>query len=263
MKNTFKIIIWIAVIAGIIVLGGFINIEKKKAVCKKFEVNIDYDDSDPLITVDDIKEKVYKSYDSLVGKKIKDIDLDTIEKIVNEIKYVAKGDVYTTLSGNVEINIIQRKPVVRIINRRNQSFYIDQEGVPFPLGKEYSSRVIIANGNIKETLNDTTKLYGYKDFREMNIENPSVLQKIYLLATYINSDDFLKAQIEQIYVNKNSKFELVPKVGRHIIIFGDIDDMEKKFDKLYVFYKEGLNKTGWDKYKVINLMYENQVVCSK
>jgi cell division protein FtsQ len=64
-------------------------------------------------------------------------------------------------------------------------------------------------------------------------------------------------------VNKNTEFELVPKVGRHIIVFGDIDNMEKKFDKLIVFYKEGLNKTGWDKYKIINLKYENQVVCSK
>ncbi len=263
MKNRFKTILWILIIAGIIVLGGFINIEKKKTVCKKFEVNIDYDGADPLITVDDIKGKVYESYDSLLGKRIKDIDLEKIERVVNEIKYVAKGDVYTTLGGNVEINITQRKPVVRIINRKNQSFYIDREGIPFPLGKEYSSRVIVANGNIGASLNDTIKLYGYDDFRERNISNPSVLQEIYLLATYINKDDFLRAQIEQIYVNKSSEFELVPKVGRHIILFGKTDNMEKKFDKLYVFYKEGLSKTGWDKYKVINLKYENQVVCSR
>ncbi len=263
IKKGFKIVLWVFIVAGIIALGGFINIEKGKTVCKKFEVNINYDGSDPLITVDDIKEKVYKSYDSLVGKRIKDINLEKLEKIVNEIKYVAKGDVYTTLRGNLEITVTQRKPVVRIINRKNQSFYIDREGVPFPLGEEYSSRVLVASGNIKEPLNDTTKLYGYEDFTELNIENPPVLQKVYLLATYINSNDFLKAQIEQIYVNKNTEFELVPKVGRHIIVFGDIDNMEKKFDKLIVFYKEGLNKTGWDKYKIINLKYENQVVCSK
>ncbi len=263
MKKTFKIILWILIIAGIIVLGGFINIEKKKTICKKFEVNINYDDSYPLITVDDIKEKVYKLYDSVVGRRLSDIDIEKIERIVNQVKYVAKGDVYTTLRGNLEINVIQRKPIARIINRRNQSFYIDQSGVLFPLGKEYSARVIIANGNIKESLNDSTKLYCFEEFSEHNIMNPSALQKIYLLATYIDRDDFLKAQIEQIYVNKSSEFELIPKVGRHVIIFGDIDNMEKKFNKLFVFYKEGLNKTGWDKYKVINLKYDNQVVCSK
>ncbi len=263
MKKTFKIILWIIIIAGIIVVGGFINIEKKKTICKKFEVNINYDNSYPLITVDDIKDKVYKLYDSVVGKRLVDIDIEKIESIVNQVKYVAKGDVYTTLRGNLEINIIQRKPIVRIINRKNQSFYIDQTGVLFPLGKEYSARVIIANGNIKESLNDTTKLYCFEEFSELNILNLSTLQKIYLLATYIDRDDFLKAQIEQIYVNKSSEFELIPKVGRHVIIFGDIDNMEKKFNKLLVFYKEGLNKTGWDKYKVINLKYDNQVVCSK
>jgi len=263
MKKTFKTTIWILVIAGIIVLGGFINMEKGKTVCKKFVVNINYDDSDPLITVDDIKNEVYKSYDSIIGKTIAKLNLEEIERIVNGIKYIAKGDVYTTLRGTLGINVIQRKPIVRIINRKNQSFYIDQTGVPFPLSKEYSSRVIIANGNIKERFNDTIKLFNYEEFKELHLKNPSVLQKIYILATYINKDEFLKAQIEQIYVNKSSEFELTPKVGRHIIIFGDIDNIEKKFDKLYVFYLEGLNKTGWDKYKAINLKYKNQVVCSK
>ena len=47
-----------------------------------------------------------------------------------------------------------------------------------------------------------------------------------------------------------------------------IDDLteayEEKFEKLKMFYTEGLNKTdGWNKYSTINIKYKNQVVCTK
>jgi len=90
-----------------------------------------------------------------------------------------------------------------------------------------------------------------------------LLIDLFKLSSFITQDQFLKAQIEQIYVTKTGEFELIPKVGRHLIIFGGIEDMENKFDKLLVFYHQGMNKTGWDKYKTINLKFENQVVCSK
>ena len=68
----------------------------------------------------------------------------------------------------------------------------------------------------------------------------------------------MEAQIEQIAVNKLLEFELVPKVGNHKIVFGGIENLEGKFEKLMIFYKKGLSKTGWNEYSEINLKYKNQ-----
>jgi cell division protein FtsQ len=67
----------------------------------------------------------------------------------------------------------------------------------------------------------------------------------------------------QINVVKNSEVELVPRVGNHIVLLGGVDRYEQKLEKLNKFYTEGLGYDSWNKYKVINLKYENQVVCSK
>ena len=91
----------------------------------------------------------------------------------------------------------------------------------------------------------------------------SLLTNLYRLAMYITHDKFLKAQIDQIYVNESGEFELVPRVGNQLIILGSADDLEAKFKKLFAFYKYGLNKIGWNKYNTINLKYKNQVLCSK
>ena len=252
MKRIFNIIFWVIITAGILVIVSFIEAEHKKTTCKSFEVFIDYEDADPLISADDIKRKVYESFDTLIGKKLSEINPVRIENMVNEIEFVDNADVYTTITGKMNIHVTQRKPIVKIINASNQSYYIGRFGEVIPTNRGFPSRVLIANGFIKTNYSDT-----------LSINNNSQLAEIYKLASYIHHDPFLKLQIEQIFVTKNKEYELVPKVGRHIIIFGGIENMEEKFNKLVIFYHQGINKAGWNKYKSINLKFENQVVCSK
>ena len=65
-------------------------------------------------------------------------------------------------------------------------------------------------------------------------------------------------------INNEKEFELYPAIGNHKIIFGEAKDIAEKFEKLKLFYNEGLNKTdNWNKYAVVNLKYKNQVVCTK
>lgn len=252
MNRVLHIIFWIIITAGILVLVSFIEAKHKQTTCKSFEISIEYEDADPLISIDEIKHSIYDAFDTLIGKKISDIDPVQIENMVNEMDFVDNADVYTSITGKMNINVTQRKPIVRIVNNSNNSYYIDQSGEVIPTNQGFPSRVLIANGLIAENYSDT-----------LSIQTSSKLAEIYRLATYIQNDPLLKIQIEQIYVTKNREYEFVPKVGRHIIIFGGIEDLEEKFNKLLVFYHQGINNAGWNTYKSINLKFENQVVCSK
>ncbi|NOX45562.1 MAG: hypothetical protein GXO89_01115 [Chlorobi bacterium] len=259
MKRILNITLWVVILAGIMVLLSFINAEKKKITCKSFDVVIEYHDSDPMISPGYVEEIVYSDFDSLIGKKLSEIDLTAIEKRVNEIPFVQSAEVYASLFGNMKINAIQRQPILRVINSKNKSFYIDKTGAAVPVRSGFSCRMVVASGNIK---------LDYTDLENPNEEKPlgadkKLIDDLYILASYINGNEFLKAQIEQIYVSKSKEFELVPKVGRQVIYFGGIDNMEKKFSNLIAFYNKGINKKGWDKYKSINLKFDNQVVCAK
>mgnify|MGYP000784713294 FL=1 len=57
--------------------------------------------------------------------------------------------------------------------------------------------------------------------------------------------------------------ELVPRSGRHTIVFGRIEQVERKFDKLLRFYRSGLMNIGWGEYRTIDIRYNDQVVCKK
>lgn len=255
MKRILNITLWIAGLAGLSVLVGFIESEHKKITCKELLVSIDYNGAEPLISADELDRTIYDAFDSLVGKKLSDINSSAIENYVNEIDFIESAEVYSTINGTMKIRVRQKSPILRVINASGQNYYIDRHGTLMPVKTGRSSRVLIASGHIARSYSDT-----------LDASLPLVvprLHELYRLSNHINQDAFLKAQIEQIYVTDDGEYELIPKVGRHLIVFGDISDMENKFAKLKVFYEQGMKKSGWTVYKKINLKYKDQVVCEK
>ncbi|MFC2110960.1 cell division protein FtsQ/DivIB [Bacteroidota bacterium] len=252
MKRIIEILVWSILFTGIIILLSFVSIEHKKIECKSFDISLDYGDDnfDIFLTADEIKEKIYQITDTLPGQLLANIDVELIENEIKNIPYVADAEVYSTINGNIKSIITQRKAMVKIINHFGESYYLDNEQNVMPLSKKHSAHVLIASGYIGHKLQDT-------------IKNNSTIKNVYTLAKAIINDEFFKAQIEQIYINKKNEIELIPKVGNHIIIFGSINNIDEKLEKLMLFYTKGLKKTGWNKYKTVNLKYRNQIVCTK
>ena len=56
---------------------------------------------------------------------------------------------------------------------------------------------------------------------------------------------------------------MVPTVGNHIIEFGDGENYENKFRRLFLFYSQILSQAGLDKYSRVNVAYDNQVIGKK
>ena len=128
----------------------------------------------------------------------------------------------------------------------------------------------------KKSLIQSSSIYelAKKEFYKLNVnktrDKTGILifilldkKQFYILASFVYKDPFWKAQIMQVYINNEGDMELIPRVGNHTIILGDVSGLEDKFSKLMIFYKQGLSKTGWNEYSTINLKYNNQVICTK
>lgn len=258
LRKVINISIWLSLAIGVVVIYGFAQKSQQNTICKNVDIDIEVKDENVFVEREDILKLAEEAGNKLQNDKTSAIDVYKLEKIVRNHPSVQSADVFMDINGNVTIKVTQRKPIVRVYNFKGESFYIDEEGKLMPLSQNYTARVPIANGKILESYN---AFYPY-DFDDINdtLLKKTSLFGIYRLAKYINLNDFWKAQIEQIYINEN-KIELIPKVGNQTIVFGDTSDVEDKFNKLMFFYKEGLNKVGWNKYKIIDLQYKNQVVC--
>ena len=83
----------------------------------------------------------------------------------------------------------------------------------------------------------------------------------------LEDDSFWRAEIVQFVADTLSTGEislrLVPRSGDFVIEFGTLDDSEAKLDKLHEFYEKGLSRMGWDRFSVIDIRYDKQVICTE
>jgi cell division protein FtsQ len=266
MKKFLKILeiaVWVLMTGGFFTLLGFTTTEHNSEVCKKYIIRISYGKADVLVTEGDIYTVIKTTGNLLKRQRLGSIDFERIEREIKRQSYVANAQVYMTLDGVVEIDVVQRQPILRIFNEKGESFYLDGLGNLMPLNPAFSARVLVATGFIREPFSQKVCYFTNSVRTKDSMEYRSVMNNLYKLSAFIIKDKFLKAQIEQIYVDPNGEFELIPRVGTHTILLGRADNLEDKFERLFVFYRMGLSKTGWSKYNTINIKFKNQVVCSK
>jgi cell division protein FtsQ len=176
---------------------------------------------------------------------MRSVDFANIEEKLESVPYIQSAEVYASTKGAVHIDVQQREPLVRIVNNSGVSYYLDMNGHKMPLSSKFTARVVVATGNVENT------------------DSLNVSDSLLKLCRFIEADKFWKAQFEQIYVTGEGEFELIPKLGNHVIRFGTTGEMEAKFEKLMVFYKEVLKNFDAEGYRIINLKFKDQIVCTK
>ncbi|MHB8259803.1 MAG: cell division protein FtsQ/DivIB [Bacteroidia bacterium] len=264
LKLILNIVLWILGISGLVSSLAFVTVSEKNSKGKTVTVTIEQDDDNSFVDEDDILKFLKDRNDSLVNQPMKNINVYQLEKALNTHPSISSSEVAITVSGDVSINIKQRKPIVRIINTHGESFYIDNKATIMPLSDNYTARVLVVNGFIPERY---SQLYNYsipQIEKDSAFKAITVIDDIYEITNFIKNDLLLDRLITQAYVNSEREIELYPAIGSQKIIFGSGNDIADKFEKLKIFYTQGLNKiNGWDRYSTINLKYKNQVVCIK
>ena len=245
-----------------ILLGASVA-SSNRAKLKDVKVNIDFGDGNFFIEESEIAEVVTDLGYLIDSTNMIDLEPGRIEFALENNAFIQSAEVYEQLNGVLHVDVNVREPVLRIYSQNGQSIYLDKYGKFMPLSPNYAARTPIANGYISINLQS---LVG-KDIGVLtdSLSHPDleIIQELYTIVSVCRADEFWKAQFNQFYVNTNHEIEIIPRVGDHILLVGTAKDINKKLNKLRLFYDKGLNKTGWNEYKTINLKYANQVVCSK
>jgi len=177
-----------------------------------------------------------------VDKPLKEVNLKRIETEISQHPLVDHAECFKTPSGKVGIDIVQKTPILRVMSSNGENYYIDTKGGVMTADSRCQAHLAVVTGNVLKT-------YACK--------------YLYPLGLYLQEDPFWNAQIEQIHVLSGNKIELIPRVGNHVIYLGKIDNYPNKLARVKAFYTKALNTVGWNKYSVINVEFNNQIICTK
>jgi cell division protein FtsQ len=239
--------IWAVSLGGLVALMSFIEFKKAGVFCKEIKIFIPGNQS--FIDKEEVDDILKIHRHQLVGRNMESINLHDLENRLKANPFIESAKVYADMDGVIKVRISQRQPVMRVMNQFDQDFYIDQHGIKIPMSSNFTAKVLVANGYIEEA-------FGNK----IDTLHTEIAKEIFKTAEYISKDSLWSAQIAQIYVNQGHEIELIPRVGTNRILLGNADSLENKFHNLLVFYKQALPQVGWDRYKIINIKFANQVV---
>ncbi|MCF8332295.1 MAG: hypothetical protein K9H84_07575 [Bacteroidales bacterium] len=253
--KVLHIAFWVIAIPLIVILLSFVNQEAKNKTYKRFNVQINYEGKDYLVTQNDIKTQVESKFDSIAGQYIKQVDEAKIEKEIERNPYVFNAEVFSTIDGICKAEVYQRTPMVQLIDENGKSMYMDVEGVLMPDKQGLPVRVMVVNGHFNlDTIDPTIDGLSIKNMSRQDMKD------IYKIATVTYHDRLFRVIVEQIYVNANMEYEMITKLGQHSVLIGSVEKLDEKLKKLKFFYNNALSKGGWAEYENLNLKYKNQVI---
>ncbi len=238
---------WLLVISGITTLLIAANRKQKEHLCKQVLIGIRGTGEKFYIEKDDVLNLVERTANgSILQRSITTIDLARLEKALETNSWIKDAELYFDSKDDLHVFIEEREPVARIFTVDGSSFYIDSSGHKMPLLNNLSARVPVVTGFI--------------DARKLSAKDSVLFKEMKEVALFIYSNKFWNEQIGQIDITPERKFELVPVIGDHIIKLGSGVKVEEKLNRLFVFYKQVMSKTGFNKYAALNIEFDGQVV---
>ena len=237
-----KIITYLKITA-LLALVGFLygSAQYKNNQHKISEISVHFVEMQPkFLTANKVENLLKKTMPSLLNVPKSEIDLHTLENVLRQNDMVETAEVFISPKGKLTVEVTQRVPILRLTSG-SKTYYLDRHGKEMPLSPNYSARVPLVTG----------------------VSSKEAKQEVFQLAQILQADEFYKKQIIGIHRKINGDYLLSTRIGRHKVLFGKFKNTTDKLKKLRVFYKKEWETETLKKYKLINLKYNHQVVCSK
>ncbi|MFT6826915.1 MAG: cell division protein FtsQ [Roseivirga sp.] len=248
--------IWriIGIIGSCLILLSMISFIDKREVGYKvgdIEVKIENTYENFFIDEDDVMSLVIEHKgDTMLGDAMGRVNLKEIEARIEKHSFIKDAQVFRDLTGHLVVKAIQNKPIARIVAGNGKNAYLGEDGEILPTSTKYTARVVVLSGNYMNQLTE-----------RRNVSENEYDLKLFDLINFINEDKFWSMQIAQVDVNSKGKIVMIPQVGGQRLEFGRAEDIEHKFKRLEIFFKEIMPTKGWNTYSRVNVEYKDQIIC--
>ncbi|MBT1704139.1 cell division protein FtsQ/DivIB [Chryseosolibacter indicus] len=246
IKREIKIAVVLIVVFGLI---AFTERMKGDIAVHDIQIRIENIHGNHFLDESDIADLMQLDHQNLRGASLSKVDFKVIEKRIKRDPFIKNAELFSDLKGNLIVNVELRRPIARIIRNDGPDGYIAEDGTIMPTSEKFTARVMLISGG-----------YVSQMLKQPNVYALEHGEQLLEMINTIREDDFWSAQIAQLDIDSRGKITVIPQVGDEDIEFGKPEDIESKFKKLRIFYKEILPRVGWNKYSRVNLEFEGQIV---
>lgn len=215
---------------------------------------------DELISEEEVDSIVHAHFGLLQGTPMGQIDVGAIQVAINHHPAIQSCNVYMGVDGILNIEIQQRAPMFRVMNSDGSGFYVDTLGQSFSLLDRAVAYVPVFS---VEGVMGAMEFPATSAYYDENTLGLTYLDELIVFGNHMRKHAELKDWLEHVHITSMGTIEVIPRIGRHVIDYGSIYNLDMKTKMLFQFYRSQLYITDLEKYSRINLNFENQVICEK
>lgn len=244
-------LVWItaALLTAVVVLAArFSREDRRHVLCQRPDIVVEDSLAHPFVQAADIRQLLRGSQLRIEGLPLDSCPLAAIERVVNSHPLVKQAEVSLSPSGYLRVSVRQRVPILRVINRQGDSYFLDEDG----------RLMRVAPSRTHRTAVDVPVVTG-----QVLATDSLLNRQLYDLAVRLQGDRFWNEMIAQINVEADGRWTLTPNVCDFEVCLGRPERLDSKLAALRAFYEEALPKVGWDRYSKVDLEFKNQIVCTK
>jgi cell division protein FtsQ len=241
--------VWLTIGTGMVILLAASIGKKNKERCSDFRIAVKGSQDHFFIEDKDVFQLLTTAtHGKIKGQPMSTVDLHRLEGVLENNVWIKEAQLYFDNNDVLHVTVTEREPIARIFTTANKSFYIDNTLKKLPLSDKVTAKVPV-----------------FTDYPEKiaAVKDSVLLSQVKNIAGFVLNNSFWMSQVAQIDMDNDHEFEMIPVLGNHTVDLGDGNDIEKKFGRLMIFYKDVLSKTGFDKYASIDVRFAGQVVAVK
>ena len=233
--NYIKIIVLLVLVSVLFAFSNYRNANRKVA-----EPTIEFVGENKLfITESTVSKLLIQNQGTVAGQPKEIIDLNELETALNSNPMIKKAEVFMSVNGKLSAEIEQKRPIARV--QTNASYYIDDQGSYMPLSSNYAARVPLVTGSVKK----------------------NNLKTVFQFAKAVDQDEFLKKHVIEIRQNDDETIDFKIRRSDFLVHLGTLKQLQKKINNFKAFYQKALKDKILDNYKLVNLKFDKQVICTK
>ena len=242
-KTTYLVVMalkWALSLGTLAMTLAFARTGQESLLCNDVQMDIQDDGFGLLVIQEDLEKLVKKTQGEIVGIPLKTINSAMLEETIEANPFVENAEVFSTLNGEVNITVSQRKPVARIFEPSGNSYYLDSRGLPFPCSQHHAPAVPLVAGSRGGVKNETA----------------------HHVLTNWNNRERINGMVTGMR-NGPKGLEITLRNTSTVLILGDTTALNDKLDVWEAFLTAGPDQTTWKNYTTIDLRFHHQVVATK
>jgi cell division protein FtsQ len=252
LKKTIQrilfILFWTGIGTGMILLLGAAIGRRNQERFRDYTIEIKGQYGGSFLNEDSVERLLRQHTEGVKGELLSVFKLRKVEEGLKQHPWIRVAQLYFDNKDVLHVGITEKTPVARLFTLTGQSVYLDELGQRMPLAIHRTVKVPVFTG--------------LPDQIDSRVQDSLFCLRIRDMAKLIIQDSFWSAQAAQFDRVSDGSWEMIPVIGNHVIRLQDGEEFQLQLKKLMLFYKQVLVKTGFDRYRVIDLRFDNQVVAS-